>query len=64
MMQWGCDLADILSVPAWIEASAEGKALYQVHGFVDVETTPGLGDVTFMQRKPKGMSREGGHVQV
>lgn len=64
MMQWGCDLADVLSIPAWIEASVEGQALYKVHGFVDVDTPPGLGDVTFMRREPQVLKREGGHVRV
>lgn len=64
MMQWGCDLADVLALPAWIEASSAGNALYQIYGFVDVDTPPGLGEVTFMQREPKSMNREGGHIKV
>lgn len=64
MMQWGCDLADVLSVPAWIEASVEGQALYKVHGFLDAKTPPGLGEVTFMRREPKDLNREGGHARV
>lgn len=64
MMQWGCDLADVLSIPAWIEASVEGNALYKIYGFLDVETPPGLGEVTFMRREPKVLQRQGGHVQV
>ncbi len=24
MLQWGCDLADLLSISSWIEASPEG----------------------------------------
>ncbi|KAM3413876.1 hypothetical protein BST61_g10550 [Cercospora zeina] len=33
MMRWGCELADLLFIPAWIEASAEGNLLYQKFGF-------------------------------
>ncbi|KAK5175581.1 uncharacterized protein LTR77_000720 [Saxophila tyrrhenica] len=29
MMQWGCDLADLLSLPGWIEASPEGDQPHQ-----------------------------------
>ncbi|KAF7187093.1 hypothetical protein HII31_11570 [Pseudocercospora fuligena] len=36
MIQWGCDLADLLSLPAWIEASMEGSLLYKQHGFYNV----------------------------
>lgn len=64
MMGWGCEAADILGVPAWIEASVEGAALYRVHGFVEVETPPGFGDGTFMRREVKGLGRVGGHVKV
>ncbi|KAI2607951.1 acyl-CoA N-acyltransferase [Hypoxylon sp. NC1633] len=35
MMKWGCDLADLLSLPAWIEASTEGNFLYKKFGFYD-----------------------------
>ncbi|KAK7745838.1 hypothetical protein SLS53_002556 [Cytospora paraplurivora] len=58
MMKWGCDLADILSVPAWIEASAEGKPLYRGFGFVDAGEIPGV--LTYMIREPKTLLREGG----
>ncbi|KXS95216.1 hypothetical protein AC578_6935 [Pseudocercospora eumusae] len=36
MVQWGCDLADLLSLPGWIEASMEGSLLYKQHGFYNV----------------------------
>ncbi|KAI0378769.1 acyl-CoA N-acyltransferase [Hypomontagnella monticulosa] len=35
MMQWGCDLADQLFLPGWIEASSEGNFLYKKFGFYD-----------------------------
>ncbi|KAK8116092.1 hypothetical protein PG984_012594 [Apiospora sp. TS-2023a] len=52
MMQWGCDLADQLALPGWIEASAEGNFLYKVHGFYDVGKMKDQGDMTgtFMKR--------------
>lgn len=59
-MQWGCDVADTLSIPAWIEASAEGNARYKGYGFVDVEKPTGLGEVISMRREPKEFRREGG----
>lgn len=34
-MRWGCELADLLFIPAWIEASAEGNFLYKRFGFYD-----------------------------
>ncbi|KXT00577.1 hypothetical protein AC579_5065 [Pseudocercospora musae] len=36
MVQWGCDLADLLSLPGWIEASMEGSLLYKQHSFYNV----------------------------
>ena len=35
MMRWGCELADLLFLPAWIEASPEGNFLYRKFGFAD-----------------------------
>ncbi|RMZ91989.1 hypothetical protein DV736_g789, partial [Chaetothyriales sp. CBS 134916] len=35
MMQWGCELADQLFLPGWVEASEEGSALYRTFGVVD-----------------------------
>lgn len=37
MMKWGCDLADALFVPGWVEASEDGSALYRSHGFYEYE---------------------------
>lgn len=35
MIQWGCDLADQLFLPGYIEASKEGNFLYKTFGFYD-----------------------------
>ncbi|KXL50449.1 hypothetical protein M433DRAFT_54626, partial [Acidomyces richmondensis BFW] len=35
MIQWGCDLADQLFLPGYIEASKEGNLLYKKFGFYD-----------------------------
>lgn len=35
MMRWGCELADLLFLPAWVEASPEGNFLYKKFGFCD-----------------------------
>lgn len=64
MMDWGCNVADSMSLPAWIEASIEGNFLYKVHGFEDVETPTGFTTVTFMRREPGALIREGGHVKI
>ncbi|KAL8369586.1 hypothetical protein RB595_000084 [Gaeumannomyces hyphopodioides] len=37
MMRWGCDLADQLSVPGYVEASPDGTALYKSFGFYEIE---------------------------
>lgn len=41
MLKWGCDLADQLFLPAWVEASPEGNFLYRRFGFMDVEVNEG-----------------------
>jgi len=33
MLRWGCDLADQLFLPGWVEASPEGSELYRGFGF-------------------------------
>ncbi|KAK7931412.1 acyl-CoA N-acyltransferase [Apiospora marii] len=52
MLRWGCDLADQLALPGWIESSAEGNFLYKVFGFYDVAKMKNEGDMsgTFMRR--------------
>jgi hypothetical protein len=41
MLQWGCNLADQLGLPAWVEASDEGNLLYKAFGFYDFEKIEG-----------------------
>ncbi len=37
MVKWGTELADQLSVPAWVEGSPAGWRLYDTHGFEELE---------------------------
>lgn len=37
MVKWGCDLADRLFLPMWVESSVAGHRLYLQNGFEDVE---------------------------
>ena len=65
MMQWGCDLADHLFLPAWIEASPEGNFLYKTFGFYDYEYLDSFdgSDVpggTNMKRDARKSAIEGG----
>lgn len=55
MMQWGCDLADLLFLSTWIEASPEGNYLYQRFGFYELEKLYHAGEVmgTCMRRDTK-----------
>ena len=57
-VKWGCDLADRLVVPAWVEASPFGHHLYEENGFRDVEavkppTKKWVSEYTMMKREPK-----------
>ena len=36
LVQWGCQLADHLDLPMWVEASLIGKHLYAQCGFVEI----------------------------
>ncbi|RMZ86194.1 hypothetical protein DV737_g198, partial [Chaetothyriales sp. CBS 132003] len=60
MMEWGCDLADQLFLPGWVEASEDGSALYRTFGFYDyeklTEPLPGVN----MKRDPRVEGIEGG----
>lgn len=38
-VRWGCELADFLRLPAWVEASPNGNRVYTQGGFVQVERT-------------------------
>ncbi|GAB1312410.1 N-acetyltransferase domain-containing protein [Madurella fahalii] len=60
MMQWGCDLADQLFLPAWIEASPEGNHLYRRHGFYDFSKVVGELEGTHMRRDARRTVIEGG----
>jgi GNAT superfamily N-acetyltransferase len=37
LLKWGCDLADHLMLPLWLEASEVAHSLYLKHGLVDIE---------------------------
>lgn len=41
MLKWGCDVADRLGLPAWVEASLDGCQLYKVFGFENVHISEG-----------------------
>lgn len=61
MMKWGCDLADLLGIPGWIEASPEGNFLYKTYGFYDYEKIEGeMAGGTNMRRDPKPLAFAGG----
>lgn len=63
MLQWGCDVADLLGLAGWIEASEEGNFLYKVHGFYDHSKIEGewggLGGVN-MKRDARPWAIQGG----
>lgn len=62
MMDWGCQLADLLGLPAWIEASEEGNFLYKRFGFYDHEKIDAGEGITGMgmRRDAKVTAMEGG----
>ncbi|KAI7150838.1 hypothetical protein KC316_g15515 [Hortaea werneckii] len=62
MMNWGCNVADALMLPSWIEASPEGNFLYKRFGFYDYERIydGDLGDSSNMRREPRGLVQQGG----
>ncbi|KAI3394844.1 hypothetical protein diail_2181 [Diaporthe ilicicola] len=62
MMQWGIDVADMLAVPGWVEASKEGNLLYIRHGFREVGKQSSGG--SFMRREPNVIARVGGRVKA
>lgn len=59
MMNWGCNVADALMLPSWIEASPEGNFLYKKHGFYDYERIYDgeFGDSSNMRREPRGLGQ-------
>ena len=61
MMKWGCDLADALFLPGWIEASPEGNFLYKNFGFNEYEKINDgeMGEGTNMRRDARARPIEG-----
>ncbi|KAI9781215.1 MAG: hypothetical protein M1835_004347 [Candelina submexicana] len=64
LVRWGCEEADKLGLPAYVEASAAGHRLYESCGFEDREKVVmgkdligeyGPFEYTFMQRPAKGL---------
>jgi len=62
MLQWGCDLADHLALPAYIEASTEGNFLYKRFGFYDHDTihVDGMGEDTVVMLRDARPARIAG----
>ena len=60
MMQYGCDLADQLFLPGWIEASDEGNFLYKTFGFYNFEKIGGELGGTNMKRDARTRPIRGG----
>lgn len=58
MLQWGCDLADQLFLPAWVSGTADGILLYKRFGFEvsDVDTAGG----SLMKREARSTVITGG----
>ncbi|KAK0278712.1 hypothetical protein LTR35_008976 [Friedmanniomyces endolithicus] len=66
MLQWGCDLADQLFIPGYIEATTDGNFLYKMFGFYELESIDsGIGEegVT-MRRDARSRPIEGGKAAV
>lgn len=63
MLQWGCDLADQLFLPSWVEASPTGNFLYRKYGYKDVDVKKG-GNMagSLMKRETKVLSIESGEA--
>ena len=61
-MQWANDLADLLFIPGWVEASADGTALYKTFGYYEVGTIDLVGgeQVKAMRRDSRTMPITGG----
>ncbi|KAG6358323.1 hypothetical protein INS49_014207 [Diaporthe citri] len=62
MLQWGTDVADVLAVAGWVEASKDGTILYERHGFKVVGYQSSGG--TFMRREPNHLAKAGGRVKA
>ncbi|PWY82006.1 hypothetical protein BO70DRAFT_361997 [Aspergillus heteromorphus CBS 117.55] len=50
LLEWGCQEADQANVPAYIDASDEGRVVYELYGFVALATQPGIAS---MVREPR-----------
>ena len=59
IVKWGCDKADELGLPAYLEASAAGKPVYLRHGFEKIDEA-----VIDCDRWPDGLGpgEKGKHV--
>ncbi|KAK3723124.1 hypothetical protein LTR37_001847 [Vermiconidia calcicola] len=64
MLKWGCDLADLLGLPGWIEASEEGNFVYKMFGFYDYEKIEGELGGTNMKRDARTAAFEGGKAKA
>lgn len=62
MLKWGCDVADLLGLPGWIEASEEGNFLYKTFGFYDFQKIEGELPGMAMKRDPRKVAFEGGKM--
>lgn len=65
LLRWGCDLADHLMTPIWLESSVMAHNLYLTHGFVDIEHSRVVmekWDIEYylMRRAPANMNLEVG----
>ena len=61
MLAWGCNLADQLFLPGYVEASAEGSELYRGFGFQKVvEIEGGILAGRAMRREARKTSIYGG----
>ena len=64
MMQWGCDVADLLGLPGWIEASDEGNFLYKTFGFYEYEKIQSELGGTNMKRDARTFALAGGKASA
>lgn len=60
MLKWGCEVADLLGLAGWIEASEEGNFLYKVHGFYDHSKIEGELEGVNMKRDARACAVVGG----
>jgi len=65
MLKWGCDLADQLFLPGWVEASPEGSELYRLFDFqVVVKIEGGILAGIGMRRNARSSAILGGKARV